>query len=275
MECWEAQLKTNPELLVVIPYYNRQDTIKRAVNSVLSQTHENLQLLIVDDASDVPARDVIEPDPRIKFFDMKRNVGRYFIDAVASRANPFTYYMPHDSDDESVPHRLGVLKDKMHTESLDAVFNLERRVDFDGTEIVMPADPFHEPLHNERMIHRVHHSALYNNEALLNSGGYHPGFRTTYDTFVVNALKMVAKIGIVEEPLYIRHKTENSLTTSVETGYASPYRKRTKNKLTAMYLRCLDDPTQTKTIIEDSIAQKPRARMNAEIRRMKNEMGWS
>lgn len=268
-------LSTNPELLVVVPYYNRQDTIKRAATSILSQTCDNLQLLIIDDASDVPARDVVDPDPQIRFFEMRRNCGRYFIDAVASRANPYLYYMPHDSDDESVPERVEVLKDKMYCGDLDAVFNMEHRLNLDGTERTMPAGPFYVPIDREKLVHRAHHSALYRNEVLLRTGGYHPGFRVSYDTFMVNMLKMVARTDIVEEPLYVRHRMEDSLTVSPETGLKSPYRARVRTRLASLFRQCFDCPDQTKSIIEDSIAQRTRARMICEIIRLKKEMGWA
>ncbi len=267
-------MNTNPELLVVVPYHNRQDTIQRTVDSILSQTYGNLQLLVVDDASETPARDVVQPDPNIRFFDMRRNQGTYFINAVASRANPYRLYTPHDSDDVSVPERVEMLKAKMDSAGLDVVYNLVHRVNLDGTEITMPAAPFHEPISRENMVHRAPHLALYKNDVLRNTGGYHPGFRVGYDTFMINVLKMVAKTGIVEEPLYIVHKTADSLTLSPATGADSAYRARVIGRLVSLYGRCFDSPGQTKSIIEGSIYQKTRCRMIAEIRRLKKEMKW-
>ncbi|MCI9664278.1 MAG: glycosyltransferase [Lachnospiraceae bacterium] len=37
---------------VIIPTYNRSHTLKRAVESVLGQTFDNFELLIVDDGSE-------------------------------------------------------------------------------------------------------------------------------------------------------------------------------------------------------------------------------
>src|SRR5260221_12145161 len=125
------------------------------------------------------------------------------------------------------------------------------------------------------MIQYTLYSALYKNEVLFSSGGYHTGFRVSYDTVVINMLKMVARTDIVEEPLYIRHRMEDSLTMSPVTGLRSAYRARVRGRLTCLYLRCLDDPSQTKSIIENSIAQKTRAQMISEIKRLKREMGWS
>ena len=36
---------------VIIPLYNRQDTIQRAVDSVLSQSYSNIEVLVVDPSS--------------------------------------------------------------------------------------------------------------------------------------------------------------------------------------------------------------------------------
>ena len=36
---------------VIIPTYNREETIERAVRSVLSQTHKNFELFVIDDCS--------------------------------------------------------------------------------------------------------------------------------------------------------------------------------------------------------------------------------
>ena len=40
-----------PLISIIMPVYNRENIVMNAVNSVLSQTYENFELLIVDDAS--------------------------------------------------------------------------------------------------------------------------------------------------------------------------------------------------------------------------------
>jgi len=44
-------MKTNSKISVVIPLYNKRDYIRRSVESVLNQSHQDLELIVVDDGS--------------------------------------------------------------------------------------------------------------------------------------------------------------------------------------------------------------------------------
>lgn len=48
-----------PLVTVIIPTYNRPDYLLEAVNSVNNQSYENIELIIVDDASEDPASQVV------------------------------------------------------------------------------------------------------------------------------------------------------------------------------------------------------------------------
>lgn len=58
---------------VVIPTYNRAIKIERAINSVLNQTYQNFEIIIVDDGSTDYTRQIVEKikDTRIKYFYKK------------------------------------------------------------------------------------------------------------------------------------------------------------------------------------------------------------
>jgi len=88
-------------------------------------------------------------------------------------------------------------------------------------------------------------------------------------------LKMIARTTMIEEPLYVRHKMQESLTVSPETGIGTPYRAQARARLAELFRRCYDSPTETKTLIEGSIAEPTKALMDSEIERLKSEMRWS
>ena len=68
---------TEPTVSILINTYNRPELLKRAVNSVLAQTFSNFELIVIDDASDIPARVTLSEidDPRIKIHRNDRNIG--------------------------------------------------------------------------------------------------------------------------------------------------------------------------------------------------------
>jgi glycosyltransferase involved in cell wall biosynthesis len=63
-----------PLISVVIPTYNRADLIPKAIQSVLDQTYQNWELIIVDNYSDDGTKEVIDSfrDPRISMLLIPR-----------------------------------------------------------------------------------------------------------------------------------------------------------------------------------------------------------
>ncbi|WP_369309235.1 glycosyltransferase family 2 protein [Providencia rettgeri] len=67
----------NNKVSVVMPCFNSEATISRAINSVLSQSHSNLELIICDDSSTDSTKSIIKSftDERIKLINNKYNKG--------------------------------------------------------------------------------------------------------------------------------------------------------------------------------------------------------
>ncbi len=58
---------------IIIPYYNRPEKLERCLNSVLKQTYQDFEILVVDDYSTVPL--TLNLDSRIKIFRNLKNLG--------------------------------------------------------------------------------------------------------------------------------------------------------------------------------------------------------
>ncbi|MGE7186618.1 glycosyltransferase family 2 protein [Peribacillus sp. NPDC006672] len=68
----------NPLVSVVIPAYNRPDTLKIAIDSVLEQTYPNIEIIICDDSTDNRVQEMLGPylgsNPKIKYYKNERNL---------------------------------------------------------------------------------------------------------------------------------------------------------------------------------------------------------
>lgn len=102
-----------PAIAVVMPAYNRADSIGRAIDSVLAQDFADFELVIVDDGSVDGTADVINavPDPRVRCLRQLRNLGG---NAARNRGireceSPLVCFL--DSDDQFLPHKLGFVVD--------------------------------------------------------------------------------------------------------------------------------------------------------------------
>lgn len=65
-----------PFFSVVIPTYNRSSTLKCAIESVFLQNFDDLEIIVVDDASPDDTQRVVKSfkDKRIRYFKNKKNL---------------------------------------------------------------------------------------------------------------------------------------------------------------------------------------------------------
>jgi glycosyltransferase involved in cell wall biosynthesis len=97
----------NPKVSVIIPTYKRPHLIGRAIRSVLNQTYQNFEIVIIDDSPNDETEKVVKNfnDKRIKYIRNKIRVG--FIGAknqgVRESSKDSKYVAFLDDDDEYLP----------------------------------------------------------------------------------------------------------------------------------------------------------------------------
>lgn len=93
---------------VVIPTYNRARLLQRALASVITQTHESLEIIVVDDGSTDHTRDVVMAvaDPRLVYIRQPARSGASAARNTGLRAAQGQYVAFLDSDDEWFPTKV-------------------------------------------------------------------------------------------------------------------------------------------------------------------------
>lgn len=97
-----------PDLSIVIPTYNRRESIQKAIDSVLRQSYTNFEVIVVDDCSTDDTSELIQAfsDDRISYEKLEQRSGACIarnVGLAKSRA-PWVAFL--DSDDEWLPDRV-------------------------------------------------------------------------------------------------------------------------------------------------------------------------
>lgn len=97
-----------PTVSVVVPTYNRADALPRTIDSVLDQTLEDFELLVVDDASEDHTESVVTgyDDPRVTYLAHETNQGGSAARNTGIEHAEGEYVAFLDSDDEWLPRKL-------------------------------------------------------------------------------------------------------------------------------------------------------------------------
>ena len=99
----------NPTVSVIIPTYNRVHLIGKAIKSVLNQTYQDFEIIVIDDGSTDNTGEIIRSfkDKRVKYIKKyKENKGISVARNIGIKMARGKYIALLDSDDEWLPEKL-------------------------------------------------------------------------------------------------------------------------------------------------------------------------
>jgi glycosyltransferase involved in cell wall biosynthesis len=110
---------------IIIPTYNRAHFIANAIQSIIHQTYQEWELIIVNDGSTDNTEDVVNPylkDKRIRYFK-KENTGAAHSRNVGVLLAKHKWISFLDSDDEAKPNWLLTISSFMYDENVAMICN--------------------------------------------------------------------------------------------------------------------------------------------------------
>ena len=207
----EKQLLTKPLISVVMSVFNDEKNITKSIESILNQTYQNIEFLIMDDSSTDSTIEKINSftDQRIKLYRNKTNLGlTKSLNKLISYSSG-DYIARQDSDDESLPERLEKQFQFLKKKKLNActtraiVKNSNRGIPFIShlfpTKIMMRyKNPF------------IHGTLLIQSEVMRKIGLYDEDYKYSQDyKLYKDLLNKNYTIKIIYKKLYILNMENN------------------------------------------------------------------
>lgn len=210
----------------IIPVYNDADTLARAIDSVLCQTHRVDEIIVIDDCSEDNPENVIERynDDRIRFEIHEKNRGGSAARNTGIEAASSEYIAFLDADDEWKSTKIEKQLTELQSRS-DEWVAVHCRVENDRSALndlgdklatvvgARDADPATEgdsEIINEILKMNWHMSTsslLVKRETVETVNGFDERFQRHQDwEFLIRVVKH-GKLAFIDEPLVIKHGT--------------------------------------------------------------------
>lgn len=196
-----------PRVSVIMPTYNDRFAIEAAIESILGQTLDAWELIVVDDASTDGTADFVEErfkDPRITLVRMDQNSGSGACRNRAIEISQADFIAVMDADDISLPNRLRRQLDRLKEDpGLGAVS--AQVMEFGdwggpahGNWPTDPSDIMSRQLNLKMPI--PHPATMFRRDVLLAAGGYDVSCRRAQDYSLFLQLQ-TTKLETLDEPL--------------------------------------------------------------------------
>jgi glycosyltransferase involved in cell wall biosynthesis len=214
------------KVTVVIPAYNAAKHIVEAVESVLTQTHRDFSLIIVNDGSQDDTLSILNAlaaqDPRIRVIDQENQGIAGTLNRALREANTDWVLVMH-ADDIMLPNRI---ERQIHfiennpdikVFSCLAYYVSERGKQFGKTQSnLFSRDVFHWYVKNNEAIGLLHPGAVLHRETVLALGGYRQEFWPAEDIDLWNRLAEKGHLILVQPEVLMKYR--------IHTGSASTSR---------------------------------------------------
>jgi glycosyltransferase involved in cell wall biosynthesis len=215
-----------------MPVYNREGSMRRAIDSVLGQDFGDFEFIIVSDGSTDGTADVIAEygDQRIRFFDLPTNRGANAArnEGLKQAKSPIISFI--DSDDAFLPLKLGFVCD---------YFDKHRDVDvlIDSFEVRYPAETGRrkalrinettvgseniEEAVFARMLYKATPAISARRQVLFDVGLFDETLKRRQDMDLVLRLARATRCATTDEILWTKYWSEESISAKQNTFMAA------------------------------------------------------
>lgn len=200
--------RATPRVSVVMSVYNSSRYLESAIDSILGQTYDDFEFLVINDGSTDDTQKILASydDPRIVVLDNKRNLG---LAASLNRGVSIArgeYIARQDADDVSYPQRLTnqVAYLDAHPQ-VGVVGTTTEWIDDDNNVVRVWRQPTGNPAIHETLLKHcclIHGSTMFRRRCFEEMGGYNSAMRTGQDYDLWLRMSDSWDMGCLAEVLY-------------------------------------------------------------------------
>ncbi len=223
------------KISVLMSVYNNQDSLERAINGILNQTYDNIELLIMDDCSTDNSAYILDSfseQKNVKIFKNISNLGlTKSLNLLLEQATG-TYIARQDADDFSLSKRFEIQLDLM----VKKKYSISTTMAYKNEQSVINLTPKFRHLVPSRIYININnpfiHGTLMMEKYIIDQiGGYDERFIYSQDyKLFYDLIKNNQKILKISRPLYVLN-TKNNISSlkSKEQGYFADCVKNGRN----------------------------------------------
>lgn len=224
------QPRATPTVSIILPTYNRAHLLPRALHSLLVQSYQDFEVIIIDDASTDKSSDVVAPflSDRVRYVRLETNRGPGAARNAGIKLAIGEFLAFQDSDDEWLPEKLEVQMAVFRggDASLCVVYCDLERVLPDGTRtpFVSPPEVTSRLIDPKTGFYQVHglgiQSTVIRRSCLGTAAPFDEQLPTLEDLDLFLRLSQQHGFYHVEKTL-VRYHATPGLTSSARNRYAS------------------------------------------------------
>jgi GT2 family glycosyltransferase len=217
-----VMLSKMPAVSVILPVFNGERFVREAVASILSQTFNDFELIVIDDGSSDHTPEILaalaKQDDRLRLITRpNRGLVASLNEGLAAARAPLIARMDHD--DVSLPHRLAAQVRRMnHEPELVCLGGGQMMIDSAGRDLRVVMPPADHLEIDRRLLagHGAicHPSAMIRRAALDKAGHYRADFYPAEDLDLWLRLAEVGKLANLQDVVLRYRIHSNSISES-------------------------------------------------------------
>ena len=225
-------VKSNPLVSIAMSVFNAEQTIGESLNSLINQTYENIEILIMDDGSTDNTKDILKKYQKIykkiKLFENNGNIGLTKSLNILISKSEGEIIARQDSDDISMINRIEIQMKTLYEENLDfctsraLIMNTKKKIPglsfyISPKKLIRYKNPF------------IHGTLLIKKPLLSKIGFYNESFKFAQDYKLFSDLLSIdCRFKNINEPLYQLNMEDNisSNLKEAQNYYAKCVRKK-------------------------------------------------